>query len=104
MWGGWQPVNLINLICSYYLIVFEKNTLNDVQICLFLEGSCKRMFEERTKLDIKFETVKEFIGVSDSLNILVKETEEKLSRLQSNREELDEMRENIKEQAVKALN
>lgn len=70
----------------------------------FLEGSCKRMFEERTKLDIKFETVKEFIGVSDSLNILVKETEEKLSRLQSNREELDEMRENIKEQAVKALN
>lgn len=62
------------------------------------------MFEERTKLDIKFETVKEFIGVSDSLNILVKETEEKLSRLQSNREELDEMRENIKEQAVKALN
>lgn len=62
------------------------------------------MFEERTKLDIKFETVKEFIGVSDSLKILVKETEEKLSRLQSNREELDEMRENIKEQAVKALN
>lgn len=62
------------------------------------------MFEERTKLDIKFETVKEFIGVSDSLNILVKETEEKLSKLQSNREELDEMRENIKEQAVKALN
>lgn len=62
------------------------------------------MFEERTKLDIKFETVKEFIGVSDSLNILVKETEEKLLRLQSNREELDEMRENIKEQAVKALN
>lgn len=61
------------------------------------------MFEDRTKVDVKYETVKEFIEANNSLNDLVKETGEKLSRLQTSRDEFQEMAGKIKLQAVQAL-
>lgn len=73
-------------------------------LALFLsEGSCQKMFEERTKVDLKYESVKELIEANHSLNDLIKETGEKLSRLQSSRDELQEMAGKIKLQADQAL-
>ncbi|KAG8247303.1 UPF0449 protein C19orf25 homolog [Homalodisca vitripennis] len=70
---------------------------------VFLEGSCKRMFDERTKTDEKFEIVKECIGANQDLNGLIIKTGEKLTRLQNSRDELQEMTESIKNKVAGAL-
>uniref|UniRef100_A0A1B6M1Y7 Uncharacterized protein n=1 Tax=Graphocephala atropunctata TaxID=36148 RepID=A0A1B6M1Y7_9HEMI len=76
----------------------------DVNDAVFLEGSCKRMFDERRKTDVQFETVKEYIGANHNLHDMIKETEEKLTRLQNSRDELCQMTERIKNRAGGVLN
>lgn len=61
------------------------------------------MFEDRTEVDLNYETVKEFIEANHNLNDLIKDTAEKLTTLQSSRDELQEMAGKIKQQAVQAL-
>ncbi|XP_054257650.1 UPF0449 protein C19orf25 homolog [Macrosteles quadrilineatus] len=70
---------------------------------VFVEGSSKKMFEECSELDLKFESVKEFIEANHTLKNLLKETEQKLQEVQKNRDELREMAESIKLKAAKAL-
>lgn len=62
------------------------------------------MFDEHTPIDIKFSTLKEFIEASQSLKSLMKETGEKISTLQSSKQDVEETTEKIKEQGLKVIN
>lgn len=68
------------------------------------EESCSKMFEEHTPLDVKYESVKEFIETNHRLNNLLKETGGKLTSLQSSRDQLQQVVKEIQIQASQALN